>query len=83
MKTALSLNLCAQRLAGAGVKSPRWDLFLDLVRPERSRGRIGHSYFPTGGHCYGQPLPPTQCMLIGIFPRGQSGSGAATICSAS
>ena len=83
MKTAPSLNQCAQRLAGASVQSPRWDLFLDLVRPERSRGRIGQSYFPTGGHCMGHSLPPTQCVLTGIFPRGQSGSGAATICSAS
>lgn len=75
MKTFLSLNDCATRLADT-VRSPRFDLFID-IRPGATRatspGRMAACYFTTGGHCHGQQLPETAVMLIGFLPRTESG----------
>ena len=85
MISTLSLNDCAARLA-ATVRSPRFDLFLDL-RPGATRatspGRMGSCYFTTGGHCHGHSLPETAVMMIGFAHRSQTATNLMTVYSAS
>lgn len=85
MISSLSLNGCAARLAET-VRSPRFDLFLDL-RPGATRasspGRMGSCYFTTGGHCHGHALPETAVMMMGFLHRSNAATNLMTVYSAS
>lgn len=80
MKTALSLNGCAQRLGAhpRGVQLLRFDLFMDFTKPERSEGETGQALCVIPDACLGQALPDTRHIVLFIAAR-RHGDGVPVI----